>query len=121
MSTAEKIIELCKERNIPVAKLEKDCGFSNGYIRNMKGRDMPLNKATKAAVFLNVPVSRIFEGLSADTEYQYLRKGYIMALIENDPILTDCLDLLLDIPPESKPFVRSILIAVHDEILKNQE
>lgn len=36
MNQVEKVKELCKERKISLHKLEMDCGFSNGYIVQLK-------------------------------------------------------------------------------------
>ena len=36
MNQVEKVKELCKERKISLHKLEMDCGFSNGYIGQLK-------------------------------------------------------------------------------------
>lgn len=32
----EYIRNLCKERKIPISKLEKECGFANGYLNPKK-------------------------------------------------------------------------------------
>lgn len=32
MNAVERVKTICKERKIPISKLESDCGFSNGYI-----------------------------------------------------------------------------------------
>ena len=36
MDSVELVKNICKERKIPISKLERDCGFSNGYIRKLK-------------------------------------------------------------------------------------
>lgn len=39
MDAVGRIKEICKERKIPISKFERWCGFSNGYIRNLKKRN----------------------------------------------------------------------------------
>lgn len=59
MTSVELIRQLCRERGISVAKLERDCGFSNGYIRNMANGIFPSDKALKIATYLEIPVEKL--------------------------------------------------------------
>ena len=36
MNAVDLVKQICKERGISVAKLERDCDFSNGYIGKIK-------------------------------------------------------------------------------------
>ena len=36
MTSVERVKNICKERKIPISKLEKELGFSNGYISQLK-------------------------------------------------------------------------------------
>lgn len=54
--------DLCKERNIPIAKLEKDCGFSNGYLNPKKMSKIPYDRAVVIAEYLGVSASLILTG-----------------------------------------------------------
>lgn len=38
MNTVDRIKAICKERKIPISRLEKACGFANGYIGQLKKR-----------------------------------------------------------------------------------
>lgn len=59
MTSVELIKQLCRERGISIAKLERDCGFSNGYIRNMANGIFPSDKALKIATYLEIPVEKL--------------------------------------------------------------
>lgn len=59
MKSVEFIKQICKEKNIPISRLEHDLGFSNGYIRNMTNRTLSADRAAKIAEYLNVPVEQI--------------------------------------------------------------
>lgn len=54
MNIVERIKALCAERGISIAKLERDCDFSNGYIGKLKRGTLPLDKAQKIAEYLDV-------------------------------------------------------------------
>lgn len=56
MNSVEKTKKLCKERNIPISRLEKDLGFANGYIGQLRKGSFPYDRLLKIAKYLNVPV-----------------------------------------------------------------
>ena len=57
MNAVEMVKEICKERNIPISRLERECGFSNGYISKLKKGYFPIDKAEKIANYLNIDVN----------------------------------------------------------------
>ena len=62
MNTVEKVKTICKERKIPISKLEKECGFANGYIGQLKKGSIPDDRLVKIAAFLSVPVEYLVTG-----------------------------------------------------------
>lgn len=54
MNSVELVKKLCKEKKIPISKLETSCGFGNGYIRKLKEGKFPSDRLVKIAEFLNV-------------------------------------------------------------------
>lgn len=59
---AEYIRSVCQQRNIPIAKLEKDCGFSNGYLNPKKLKKLPYDRAVIIANYLDVSVNMVLTG-----------------------------------------------------------
>lgn len=59
MTTVEKIRSILKERKIPVSRLEKELGFSNGYIGQLRKGSMPADRLAKVAAYFNVPVETL--------------------------------------------------------------
>ena len=66
MDSVERVIQICKERGIPIKKLEQACGFSNGYIRNLKEGKFPAPRLYKVAEFLKVSPEYLM-GVSKNT------------------------------------------------------
>ena len=62
MNSVDMVKEICKERNIPISKLERECGFSNGYIRSIKKGMFPADRMKRIADYLEVNVSDLMEG-----------------------------------------------------------
>lgn len=59
MNEVEKVKALCKERKIPLARIEKELGFANGYISGLKKGTFPSNRLMLIADYLNVPVEEL--------------------------------------------------------------
>lgn len=56
------IIEnLCKERNISIAKLERECEFGNGTIRGWSKSDPTVSKLKKVASYFGKPIEYFLE------------------------------------------------------------
>jgi transcriptional regulator with XRE-family HTH domain len=66
MNTVEMVKSLCKERGIPVSRLEKACGFANGYIGQLKKGSVPADRLAKIASFFEVPIEALMEGTAAE-------------------------------------------------------
>ncbi len=62
MNTVERIKSICKERKIPISKLEKDCGFSNGYIGQLRKGTVPDDRLRIIADYLNISAEELSTG-----------------------------------------------------------
>jgi transcriptional regulator with XRE-family HTH domain len=54
-----KIVSLCKERGISIAKLEADCNFGNATIRSWGKSDPGAQKLKKVADYFGVTVDEL--------------------------------------------------------------
>lgn len=66
MNSVERVKQICKDKKIPISKLERDLGFSNGYIRQLKKGVFPDNKLISIAHYLNVTVEYLMTGKSTE-------------------------------------------------------
>ena len=57
MNSVERVKEICKERKIPISRLEKDLGFSNGYIGQLRKGTFPIDRLSKISKYLDLPIS----------------------------------------------------------------
>lgn len=62
MNSVERVKKLCKERKIPISKLEKELGFSNGYIGQLKRGTFPDDRIRKIADYLGVTAEYLMTG-----------------------------------------------------------
>lgn len=61
-NSVELVRDICRQRKIPVSKLEQDCGFSNGYLNPKKLTKLPYDRALLIAEYLGVSADRILTG-----------------------------------------------------------
>lgn len=67
MTTTERILSICKERGIPVYRLEKACGFSNAYISRLKKGYIPDEKLSLIADYLGLSMDYLKNGEDSQT------------------------------------------------------
>lgn len=60
MNSVDIVKKLCRENGISVAKLERELGFANGYIRGLKKGVFPSDRLEKIAKFFNVPLEYLY-------------------------------------------------------------
>lgn len=75
MNSVERVKALCKERKVPVSKLEKDLGFSNGYIGQLRKGSFPADRLAAIADYFGVTTDSLL--------------GNEKALAESDKRITD--------------------------------
>ena len=75
MNTVERIKNVCKERKIAISKLEKDCGFANGYIGQLKKGTMPDDRLNIVADYLKVSAIELSKGEKPWKRNKFLTKS----------------------------------------------
>lgn len=63
MNSVELVKEICKERKIPISRLERECGFSNGYIRKLSEGKFPSDRLLKIADYLDLSFEYLMTGI----------------------------------------------------------
>lgn len=62
MNSVERVKSICKERNIPISRLEKDLGYANGYIGQLRKGVFPDDRLVEIARYLNLSVNYLLTG-----------------------------------------------------------
>lgn len=66
MNCVERVKQICKERKIPISRLEKDLGFANGYIGQLKKGTLPDDRLSKIATYLDLSAEYLMHGSDGD-------------------------------------------------------
>lgn len=67
MNSVERVKSICRERKIPISRLEKELNFANGYIGQLKKGTFPDDRLLMIANYLDVPVDYLTTGETVST------------------------------------------------------
>lgn len=62
MNSVERVKTICKERKIPISKVERDLGYANGYIGQLKKGVFPADRLQDIAEYLGVSSEYLLNG-----------------------------------------------------------
>ena len=88
-NSVQFVRNICQERGIPVSQLERECGFSNGYLNPRKMTRLPYDRAVAVAEYLQLPVQQILTGEAEQTRPAVTDEDIKFALFGGDGEITD--------------------------------
>jgi transcriptional regulator with XRE-family HTH domain len=103
-NSVDEVKRICKERKIPISKLEQACGFSNGYVGKLREGKFPADRLYSIAQFLGVSVDYLLTGeepkvdLSAET-------AKLVGKLVQDPEMAKALKKYFELSDEKKKHV----------------
>ena len=62
MNSVERVKAICKDRKIAISRLERDLGFSNGYIGQLRKGTFPAERLSDIAAYLSVSTEYLMTG-----------------------------------------------------------
>ena len=62
MDAVQKVKEICKARKIPISRLEKDLGFGNAYISQLRKGVFPYDRAVAISNYLDISLNFLLTG-----------------------------------------------------------
>lgn len=68
MNSVERVKALCKERKIPISRLEKDLGYANGYIGQLRKGVFPADRLSEISQYLSVSIDYLINGNDKSTQ-----------------------------------------------------
>ncbi len=117
MNTVERVKMICKERKIPISRLERDCGFANGYISQLKKGSIPDDRLQKIADYFGMTVNELL-GVQKDAQeeeyYLNIETKRIAQEAFEDPMTRALLDARRGAKPEDVQMAINLLIRLKE-------
>ena len=107
MNTVERVKEICKERKIPISRLEKECGFANGYISQLRKGSFPDDRLGKISEVLGLSVDYLRTG--EENKLNLSEQADLWIKIRNDERLLHSIQSFLDLNDEQKEYVLGLI------------
>ena len=112
MNSVERVKKLCKKNKIPISKLERDLGFSNGYIGQLRKGVFPDDRLAKIAEYFGVSVDYLMTGEEKENYYINPETAKIAQEVFEDPELRILFDASRDLSPEDLQAVITMVKAL---------
>ena len=115
MTTVERIKSICKERKIPISRLEKDLNFGNAYIAGLKKGTVPDDRLRLISKYLDVSVEYLMTGKEKEGGERYYlndETSEIAQEIFENKELKLLFDAAKDAQPEDLQTVHQMLLAL---------
>ena len=115
MNSVERVKELCREKKIPISKLEKDLGYSNGYIGQLRKGIFPSDRLLEISEYLSVSTEFLMNGkekLNDEKYYLNDETASIAQEIFENKELRMLFDASRNATPEDLKTVRDMMLAL---------
>ncbi len=110
MNAIDRIKELCAKKGIAVSRLERECGLSNGYIRNMKEGKMSAERLKTISDYLGVSSEYLLTGES-DGYYINPEAAEMAQQIYDNKDLRLLFDAAKDVTPEQLKLLHDLAMS----------
>ena len=109
MTSVERVKTICKERKIPLSRLERECGFANGYIGQLKKGTMPEDRLRKVADYLGVSAEFLATGEEQGHYYTDDEAREMIEFLKNNKDYKVLFDALKTIRPSDIDSVKEFI------------
>ena len=109
MDSVELVKNICKERKIPISRLEKECGFSNGYIRKLKEGKFPTDRIQNISDYLGISLEYLTTGKEPEFDKYGAEESHLYSQIRNDAELFKALSKYFELSDAKKKHVVELI------------
>ena len=111
MNSVERVKTICKDRKIPISKLERDLGYSNGYIGQLRKGTFPNDRLKEIAEYLEVSIDYLMTGEEKQGYYLNEETAKLAQEMFEDEDMRSLFNMKRNMPPER--------FKAHMEFMKN--
>ena len=114
MTSVERVKAICKSKKIPISRLEKDLGYSNGYIGQLRKGVFPSDRLQQIADYLNVSTEYLLTEEEKKEDHYYLNDetAQVAQEIFENKELRALFDATRDADPEDLRALHNMALAL---------
>lgn len=109
MTTVDRVKAICKENKIPISKLERECGFANGYIGQLRKGTIPNDRLAIIAGYLGVTPEYLTTGEVREGYYLNPETARVAQELFENPKMRILFDAARDADPEDLQMAADML------------
>lgn len=110
MDPIQRIKYLCEMSEISVSKLERECGFSNSYLSNLRAGKMPADRLQKVADYFQVSTKFLLTGEEDDDYYINPETAELAQELYDNRDLRLLFDASRNATPEQLRLIRDLVL-----------
>ena len=110
MDAVERIKQMCRDRGISFAKLERECGFANGYLTALRLGKMPADRLQKVADYFEVSTKFLLTGEEDEEYYINPETAELAQELYENPDLRLLFDASRSATPEQLRLIRDLVL-----------
>ena len=114
MNTVQRIKLICKERKIPISRLESDLGFGNAYISGLKKGTVPDDRVKLISEYLGLSMTYLITGEEEKPNYSDELVG-ILAKVRKDKELIKALEKYFTLSEEKRKHIISTINMISED------
>ena len=109
MNAVERVKAICKQRKIPISKLETDLGYGNAYISRLKKGVFPNDRLEEIANYLNLSSYYLSTGEEKAPNEFSVEHGTLDVKISQDLELKNALENYFKLSEKKKKLVIELI------------
>lgn len=113
MTAVDRVKAICKERKIPISRLETDLGFGNAYISGLKKGVFPNDRLIAISKYLDLPVEYIAIGEKSEFE-ERKDQADLFVTIRHDKRMLNALEKFYKLSDNQKEYVLGLIDLLGD-------
>ena len=118
MNSIDRIKEICLDRGLAISRLERECGLSNGYIRNMKDGKISAERLQTIADYLGVSYWYLLTG-EKDGYYINPETAEMAQELFDNKELRLLFDVAKDVTPDQLRILQQMALSWKNQGTKN--
>ena len=115
MNTVQRIKSICKERKIPISRLESDLGFGNAYISGLKKGTVPDDRLKLISEYLGLSMNYLITGKEKESAFTVEMAKIDVQISNQSKRLKEYMLKLAELPKDKQENILNLIDMLSEE------